>query len=182
MIIWITGISASGKTTLARALIKKFKPSVPEMCLIDGDEIRALFENDLDYDEAGRTEQIKRIQKLAKILDEQKLCVVVAALYSHPELLEWNKENFSEYHEVYLNAPLSIVRERDPKGLYAKADAGKMECVVGLDVPWHEPINSTLQIDVTESSILEEMVKEVASVVPRLSLLSTKPSQSKAVA
>jgi len=169
MVIWITGISAAGKTTLARALISQFKAQVPEMCLVDGDEIRALYGNDLSYDEAGRTEQIKRIQKYASILDQQQLCVVVAALYSHPSLLAWNRENFSDYHEVYLNAPLSIVRERDPKGIYAKADIGQMECVVGIDVPWHEPENPDLKFDISQSSSLDSMVKEIASIIPRLS-------------
>lgn len=173
MVIWITGISASGKTTLSRAIMKKFKTLVPEMCLVDGDEVRALFGNDLSYDEVGRTAQITRIQKFVNILDDQKLCVVVAALYAHPKLLEWNSENFSEYYEIYLNAPLSIVRERDPKGLYKQADAGQMECVVGLDVPWHEPVNPTLKIDVSKSVDVNDLVLDVASVVPKLSRFLT---------
>lgn len=168
MVIWITGVSAAGKTTLARALIDRFKPSVPELCHVDGDEIRALFGNDLSYDEAGRTQQIKRIQKLTAILDEQGLCVVVAALYAHPDLLEWNRNNFSEYYEVYLDTPMSVARKRDPKGLYAKVAAGHMDNVVGIDVPWHAPQNPTLSIDMSHPKPIETMVVQIAALVPRL--------------
>ena len=139
MVIWITGISGAGKTTLADALFGALKPRHPTLVRIDGDEVRALFGDTLGFAESDRKVQIERIQKLAAMLDSQGMTVIVAALYAHPDLLAWNRENFSEYFEIYLDASLDLVRGRDPKGLYAKADAGDMKDVVGLDVPWHAP-------------------------------------------
>ncbi|HAQ33605.1 MAG TPA: adenylylsulfate kinase [Rhodospirillaceae bacterium] len=139
MVIWITGISGAGKTTLATALYEAMKPRLPELVRIDGDEVRALFGNSLSFAESDRRLQIQRLQNLAAMLDGQGLSVIVAALYAHPDLLAWNRDHFSDYFEVYIDASLDLVRSRDPKGLYAKADCGDMPHVVGLDVPWHAP-------------------------------------------
>ena len=139
MVIWITGISGAGKTTLATALYEAMKPRLPELVRIDGDEVRALFGNSLSFAESDRRLQIQRLQNLAAMLDGQGFSVIVAALYAHPDLLAWNRDHFSDYFEVYIDASLDLVRSRDPKGLYAKADCGDMPHVVGLDVPWHAP-------------------------------------------
>jgi adenylylsulfate kinase-like enzyme len=139
MVIWITGLSGSGKTTLSLALRDLIKPALPHTVLIDGDTIRAAFGPALGYSEPERVIQIERIQKLAKILDEQDQIVVVAALYAHPTLLDWNRKNFQEYFEVYIQTSFELLDERDQKGLYSGARSGTTEHVVGFDVPWHEP-------------------------------------------
>ena len=115
MIIWITGISGAGKTTLARAILKKYKKYLPNLINIDGDSVRDLFGNDLDYSEKSRVLQIKRIQRLCLFLSKQELIVIASALYASSELLKWNRENFIDYFEVYLEAPLDLVKKRDPK-------------------------------------------------------------------
>ena len=104
MVIWITGLSGVGKTTLATALYEAMKPGLPALVRIDGDEVRALFGNSLSFAESDRRLQIQRIQSLAAMLDGQGLTVIVAALYAHPELLAWNRDHFSDYFEVYLEA------------------------------------------------------------------------------
>src|SRR5580698_9930829 len=116
MIIWVTGISGAGKTTLCLALQRILKPKLPELVLLDGDVIRDIFGNDLGFAEADRKRQIARIQSIARELDRQDLVVLVAALYSHPSLLEWNRNNFPSYFEIYLEASISLVSSRDPKG------------------------------------------------------------------
>ncbi len=147
MVIWITGLSGAGKTTICEAIEARLKPTMAQLVMIDGDIIREVFGASLSYREVDRVIQINRIQKLAKFLADQGQVVLVAALYAHPELLDWNRENMSPYFEVYLDAPLSLVESRDPKGLYAKARNGKMDHVVGIDVPWHAPKNSDLHVD-----------------------------------
>ncbi|MBO89841.1 MAG: hypothetical protein CMP14_10000 [Rickettsiales bacterium] len=94
MVIWLTGISGAGKTTLAALIRDNFKGCLPEMVLVDGDEVRELFGHNLGYKEEDRYRQIERIQKLAHMLDRQCMIVVVSALYAHPRLLEWNRDNF----------------------------------------------------------------------------------------
>ncbi len=143
MVIWITGLSGVGKTTLATALYEAMKPGLPALVRIDGDEVRALFGNSLGFTESDRRLQIQRLQSLATMLDGQGLVVIVAALYAHPELLAWNRDHFSDYFEIYLEASMDLVRSRDSKGLYAKAQAGEMADVVGVDVPWAIPARVT---------------------------------------
>ncbi len=168
MVIWITGLSGVGKTTLATALYEAMKPGLPALVRIDGDEVRALFGNSLSFAESDRRLQIQRIQSLAAMLDGQGLTVIVAALYAHPELLAWNRDHFSDYFEVYLEASLELVRSRDPKGLYAKADSGDMPDVVGLDVPWYAP--DTPHMTVTAGDDLDTVVV-VRDIMDRLSSL-----------
>lgn len=168
MVIWLTGLSGAGKTLISRTLVTRFKVAVPELVHIDGDEVRALYGNDLAYDEDSRRKQIQRIQQLAKILDSQGLLVVVAALYSHPDLLAWNRANFDNYFEVYISAPLTLVQRRDAKGLYSKAMSGEMQHVVGVDIPWHAPADPDLLIDGTLQEDPDVLAVRIARMVPRL--------------
>ena len=168
MIIWITGLSGSGKTTLSEAIYKQLKAKVPELFFLDGDVIRKVFQDELGYTEHERYKQIVRIQSIAKILDKQDLIVIVAALYSHPDLLAWNRDNFLQYYEIYIDAPIHIVKHRDPKGLYAKQARGEMSNVVGIDVPWHIPLKSDLILDASLGHSISEMAQSIIKSVPRL--------------
>jgi adenylyl-sulfate kinase len=167
MVIWLTGLSGAGKTTIAEAIFASVKPRMPDLVLIDGDVVRALFGEGLGFHEEARKIQIGRIQRLALFLARQNIAVIVAALYSHPELLRWNRENLPGYFEVYVNTPLAVVEARNTKGLYSKARAGEIQYVVGLDIPWHIPefpdmvIHSTTE---TPDFIANRIIKSV----PRL--------------
>lgn len=166
MVIWITGLSGAGKTTLCDALVRLLKPRLPELVVVDGDAVRALFGHDLDFTEQSRMRQIQRIQALASELSRQGLVVLVAALYANPDLLAWNRANFDGYFEVYLNAPLDLVRSRDPKALYAKAARGEVKDMVGLDIPWHAPRAADLVLDAAVP--VDTLARRVATAVPRL--------------
>ena len=159
MVICLTGLSASGKTTLSKAFEKKFKPTIANMVLLDGDVIRQLYGNDLGYAETDRVVQIKRLQAIASFLEEQSILVVVAALYANEYLLKYNRSHFKEYFEVYLKADISILQTREIKGLYKNALAGKIENVVGVDIPWNEPCNPDLIFNVSEGIPPDEMVQ-----------------------
>lgn len=168
MIIWITGLSGAGKTTLSDAIAVLVKPRLPEFVQVDGDVVRAMVGQEQDYSEAARVVQIKRLQTLAGYLSRQNMVVAVAALYAHPDLLAWNRANFPDYFEVYMDAPLDTVRARDAKGLYAKAARGEMKHVVGLDIPWHAPRHADLMIDTRAAETPEASALRVARAVPRL--------------
>ncbi len=168
MVIWITGLSGAGKTTLSDALARLVKPRLPEFVQVDGDVVRAMVGQETDYSESARVQQIKRLQTLADYLSRQNMVVAVAALYAHPDLLAWNRANFTDYFEVYIDAPLDTVRTRDVKGLYAKAARGEMKHVVGLDIPWHAPKGADLVIDARGSETPEASALRVARAVPRL--------------
>lgn len=163
MIIWITGISGSGKTTIANEIIKTYKKYLPNIVNVDGDIVRQFFDQNLKYEEDDRIKQIKRIQKICKFLEQQDLILIVSALYSNKELMKWNRENFSDYYEIFLDANLSLVKKRDPKNLYKKYQEGKEKNIVGIDIPWNPPLNYDLKILMDERTKVKDVIKLIAS-------------------
>ena len=139
MVIWITGLSASGKTTLAKYYKKFMKRKNYQFVLVDGDNVRDIFLNDLGFDEKARFKQITRMQEIAKFLDKQNCNVIVAALYSHPRLLSRNRKLFKNYFEIYLKANIEFLLGREIKKIYHQALKKKIKNVVGVDIKWHEP-------------------------------------------
>lgn len=163
MIIWITGISGSGKTTIANEMIGRYKKFLPNLINIDGDIVRQFFETNLGFTENDRIKQIKRIQKICKFLEKQDLICIVTALYSNYYLMRWNRENFLNYYEIFLDANLDLVKKRDPKNLYKKYKAGKEKNIVGIDIPWHTPEKYDLKIVMKEDTKVENIVREISS-------------------
>lgn len=171
MVIWVTGLSGAGKTELCRALYDLLKPKLAELVMIDGDVIRAAFAHDLGYKENDRMTHVRRIQNIARMLSDQGLVVLASVLYSHPELLTWNRSHIREYFEVYLDASLELVRGRDAKKLYAGADRGEVSDVVGVDIPWHVPAAPDLVIDADAAPPPAALALQVVAAIPRLAQL-----------
>ncbi len=168
MLIWITGLSGAGKTTIANQLIKKYKRKIPNLVSIDGDIVRDLFQNDLGFTKSERIIQIKRIQRLSLMLYKQNLFIIVSALYSNSALLNWNKKNFPKYFEIYLKASVKYVSKRDFKGIYAKQKKDKgYSDIVGVDIPWIAPKKPSLVID-TEKQSISNTVALIIKKIPEL--------------
>ncbi len=168
MVIWITGLSGAGKSTVAQAMLELLKPRMPELVLLDGDTIRELFGKSLDYSEPSRVIQVERLRTMAKLLSEQNLVAIVTVLYSHPDLLAWNRANIRDYVEVYLDTPLDVVIDRDVKGLYAKAKRGEMPHVVGLDIPWYPPPSPDLHLKGDDGATPRDLALAIIDAYPRL--------------
>ena len=162
MIIWITGISGAGKTTLGLEVLKKLREKHKNVVSLDGDIVRDLFENNLKYDIDSRVTQIKRLQKLSLFLQSQNIIVVVSALYSSADLLRWNRKNFKSYFEIYLDASLKLVMKRDVKGLYKKFKEGKEKNIVGIDIPWNPPLNFDLKIKMDEMFSVKQTINIIS--------------------
>ena len=143
MVIWLTGLSGSGKSTVNTILQKMLAKKKVKTIFLDGDSIREIYGNDLNFTESNRKIQIKRIQNLAKFFYKDKRVVLVSALYSSDSLLIRNRKIFKKYYEVYLKTPISILRKRDIKNLYNPALKGKIKNVVGIDIKWNEPKTQT---------------------------------------
>ena len=166
MIIWLTGISGAGKTTLSKNLLKVLNNSKYRFVSLDGDEIRELFGKDLGYSLPDRIKQIKRIQNLCKFLDNQKIDVIASALYFSEEISSWNRKNFSSYYEIYIKTSLEMVSTADVKGIYERYNAGKEKNVVGVDIKWIEPQEPFLVLDRDMGIKKKQMVQKILDNIP----------------
>jgi len=161
--IWLTGLSASGKSTIACALeqhlihLKKFAYR------LDGDNIRFGLNKDLGFDKKSRNENIRRIGEVSRLFADAS-CICITAFISpyradRQVARELHTKNGAAFVEVYVDAPLSVVEERDPKGLYKKARAGEIKDFTGISAPYEAPENPEIhirtdQLDVTQSVAL----------------------------
>lgn len=153
MVFWIIGMSGVGKTTIGRELYNQLKNDYPNTVLIDGDEVRNIFKHDTDQGDYSVKERKKSSDRLCDMclwLDRQDINVVCCALSIFEESRKWNRNNFSSYFEVYIKANINFLqRERDYKGLYSGAINGEIQNVVGIDIPFPEPLNPDYIVDGT---------------------------------
>ncbi len=149
MIIWLVGLSGAGKTTVARELHAQWQAKAPATVLVDGDEIREIFQHDrapAAYTIEGRRINAERIAAMSAWLDRQNINAVVSILCIFPDILAANRSRYSGYFEVFIDAPMAALEARDGKGLYAAARRGEMAHVVGIDIPFPTPEHADLVI------------------------------------
>lgn len=154
-IIWFTGLSGSGKSTLANAVEVKLFERQKHTYLLDGDNVRHGINRGLGFTEADRIENIRRVGELAKLFVDAGLVVLTAFIspYSQDRQMVRNLVEADEFIEVYVNTPLYICEQRDPKGLYKKARAGQLKHFTGVDSPYEAPTEPELIIQNYELSI-----------------------------
>ena len=147
MIIWITGLSGAGKTTLAKTLYKDLKKKIPNTLWIDGDNLRKHFQNTKKYDQKSRIEQYKKMIRLAKFCYDQKINIIVSVLYFNDFIFKNNKKIFKNYFQIYLKANIKDLIKRDSKKIYSKNINKKKPFLVGVDIKWNEPKKPDLIIE-----------------------------------
>lgn len=158
MIIWLLGISGAGKTTLGRKLERYYKGKGLKTYLLDGDEVRDLFENDLGYTDADREANIKRIILGTYLLDRNNIIGIICNISPFQHLRDLARKKIEGYNEIYLEKDIQISMKNDVKGVYKK----NVETdIVGLGQRFDEPIHCDLRVKVDEMSEDEsfEMIK-----------------------
>ena len=162
MVIWLIGLSGSGKTKFSTALYNLIKPYVPNLVRIDGDLVRDMFKNDVDHSIEGREKNAHRISHLTKYLSDQNIHVIAAVLSNFPVWQKWNRNNIKNYKEIYLKSSMKTLFKRDNKNLYKPALSGKTNNVVGIDIPFQEPKNPDIiienEIEHNEEKILNNII------------------------
>ena len=168
--IWLTGLSGSGKTTIAQKLAETFRYS-RFIELMDGDEIRKGLSSDLGFSKEDRNEHNKRVIFCSKLLARNGVIVVVALISPYRETRAYAKGEIPNTMEVFVKAPLDVCIERDPKGLYKKALAGEIKNFTGIDDPYEEPISPDVVVETDRESV-QESVNKILRKAKELGLLA----------
>lgn len=166
MVTWIIGLSGAGKTTLASEVVARVRRARQNVVLIDGDVVRDIFGNDLGHSIDDRRRNAERICRLCKFLDDQKIDVVCAILSLFRESRAWNRENIAEYFEVFIDAPVSALVERDPKGIYRKFLSGEITDVAGMDIEFPRPDDAHLVI--ANAGQRDELLQHAEAIADRI--------------
>ncbi len=154
-ILWLTGLSGSGKSTIANELEKKLYERGIRTYVLDGDNIRHGLNKDLGFTDADRVENIRRIGEVAKLMVDAGLVVITAFISPFAAERAMIKEMFSkeEFKEVFIDVPIKIAEKRDPKGLYKKARKGLIKNFTGIDSEYEKPINPDYRFQTDKLSV-----------------------------
>jgi adenylylsulfate kinase len=148
IVIWITGLSGAGKSTIARALVDLYAKKGEQAVLLDGDEIRAaVADPKTAHDRRSRLVNAMRICRFAKLLANQGFTVIVATMSLFEEVHRWNRKHQPDYFEVFVKVSLGVLRARDARKLYSRARQGRAANVVGVDMAFDEPDHAHLVLD-----------------------------------
>ena len=164
MIIWLIGISGAGKTTIGRRLEAHFNEIGVKNYLLDGDEVRDLFDRDLGYSDAEREANIKRIILGAYLLDRNDIVGIVCNISPLEHLRMLARRRIAGYNELYLKKDLRVSMENDVKGMY-RANAGKTQ-IVGIDATFDQPQHPDLVLEVdrqTEEETYQAVLDYIAA-------------------
>ena len=172
VMIWFTGLSGSGKSTVAIALERELHERGLLCRILDGDNIRSGINNNLGFTEADRVENIRRIAEVGKLFIDSGIITLAAFISPNNDIREMaatiiGKENFLE---VYVNTPLEVCEERDVKGLYAKARRGEVKNFTGISAPFEAPENPALTLDTSRLSLEESVNKLLELILPKISI------------
>ncbi len=170
-VIWLTGIPASGKTTLALELKIFYDQKGLPIDILDGDEIRKTLSKDLGFSPEDRKEHNRRVIFVAKILAKNGVTTIIPLISPYRETREFARKEIPNFVEVWVKASVDECKKRDPKGLYKKAMAGEIKNLTGLQAPYEEPKNPELVLD-TEKHTVEESVELIISTVKKLGYLT----------
>jgi adenylyl-sulfate kinase len=160
-VLWFTGLSGSGKTTIAKEVLEQLKREGHSAMLLDGDEIRDIFKN-YGFDKAARLKHINDVAKMAVYLQKQGIIPIVSLISPFEEARESARAISSDFTEIYVDTPLDVCEKRDVKGLYAKARSGEIKDFTGVHdtAPYEVPKNPDLRLS-TEGVEVGACVKQI---------------------
>jgi len=155
--LWLTGLSASGKTTLANAVAQRLTDRGIVCKVLDGDELRNGLCAGLGYSREDRRENIRRAAEACRLLNSVGVVVIAALISPYREDRESARQiiGLSAFREIWIAAPLSVCEDRDPKGLYRKARSGEIRGFTGVDDPYEVPIDPYLALDTHRLGVVE---------------------------
>ena len=170
LMIWFTGLSGSGKSTIAIALEREFHRRGILCRILDGDNIRSGINNNLGFTEADRVENIRRIAEVAKLFIDTGIVTLAAFISPNNDIREMAARIIGkdDFLEVYVSTPLEECERRDVKGLYAKARRGEIKNFTGITAPFEAPVHPALTLDTSVLSLEESVNRLLELVLPKI--------------
>ena len=168
--IWFTGLSGSGKSTIAHALEAELRRQGYGLEILDGDIVRTNLTKGLGFSREDRDENIRRIGFVSHLLTRNGVIVLVSAISPYRDIRAEVRERIDDFVEVYVDAPLEVCEDRDVKGLYKRARAGEIKQFTGIDDPYEAPLNPEVHCH-TDTETVEESVAKVIAKLTELSYL-----------
>jgi bifunctional enzyme CysN/CysC len=177
VLLWYTGLSGAGKSTIANLVDKRLHSMSRHTYLLDGDNVRHGLNKDLGFTAADRVENIRRIAEVAKLMVDAGL--IVSTAFISPFRAEREMARYllppGEFIEIFIDTPLAIAEQRDPKGLYKKARRGELKNFTGIDSPYEIPEKPELRIDTTSMSP-EAAAERVVAFLQARGVLEAPPA------
>lgn len=170
-LLWFTGLSGSGKSTIANAVEKTLVEKGIHTYTLDGDNVRKGLNSDLAFSPEDRKENIRRIAEVANLMMDAGL-VVLGAFVSPYEKDRANIKQIvgvSQYVEIFVNTPIEVCENRDVKGLYTKARAGEISNFTGIDAPYEAPSHPDIEVDTTKVSVEDAVEMVIRHIENKLS-------------
>lgn len=170
VMIWFTGLSGSGKSTIAIALERELHKRGLLCRILDGDNIRSGINNNLGFTEADRIENIRRIAEVSKLFVDTGIITIAAFISPSNDIREMaaNIIGKDDFLEVYVSTPIEECERRDVKGLYAKARRGEVKDFTGISAPFEAPAHPALTLDTSALSLEESVNKLLELILPRI--------------
>ena len=161
---WATGLSATGKTTLSSLLVTHLRGQGKTVIHLDGDELRQVLADEI-YTREERVALAMRYARLCKLLSEQGVDVVIAVIGLFKEVHKWNRENITNYIEIFIDTPLSELKKRDPKNIYRDFELGVVNNVAGIDLKVDIPSNPDIHLKWSDKSTIDSMFNELVNSI-----------------
>ena len=168
-VLWFTGLSGSGKSTIANEVQRRLFASGRHSFILDGDNVRHGLNRDLGFTDADRVENIRRVAEVSKLMVDAGLITLVSFIspFRAERDLARNLMEEGEFIEIFVNTPLSVAETRDPKGLYKKARAGNLKNFTGIDSPYEAPENPEIEINTDDMSLEDAAERVINGLIER---------------
>ncbi len=171
LVIWLYGISGSGKSTIANAAEKVLHKQGRMTTILDGDNLRTGVNKNLGFSDADRRENIRRASHVARIFAQQGIITLVSVITPHHELRDLARDTIGDdYFEVFVKASYDLCEKRDVKGLYAKAASGEIKNFTGKGSGFDEPVSPDLTIDTEGQSVEDSVFTLLEAIRPKISV------------
>lgn len=170
VMIWFTGLSGSGKSTIAIALERELQKRGLLCRILDGDNIRSGINNNLGFSEEDRVENIRRIAEIGKLFVDTGIITIAAFISPNNDLREMAARIIGpdDFMEIYVSTPIEECERRDVKGLYAKARRGEIKNFTGISAPFEAPAHPALSLDTSRLSLEESVAQLLQLILPRV--------------